>query len=58
MELIGLFAQIFAYFLPYVACAALGAFLEYKFGNKVSAAVKADVAALKADVTALKAKVP
>ena len=56
MEFFAVLLQALAYFLPYAACAGLGAYLEYRYGAKVVAALKADVAAVKAELAALKAK--
>lgn len=56
MEVVAFVLQVFAYFLPYLACLGAGAYLEYRFGAKVLAALKAEQAVLKADLAALKAK--
>lgn len=52
MSVVGLILELTFDALPYVLCAAAGAYLESKYGSKLSA----EVAALKAELAALKAK--
>lgn len=51
-----LIASVCEVFGPYVGTAALGAYLEYKFGAQAKAMLQAELAKAKEELAALKAK--